>query len=108
MTFFDTYCRFIYNQTAISYKRTYFSLKLQRAELMQQVSLLDEALIRQVIETKKNLLFSDDEAGKKQVTQEFVDRVVIQPSRDIDQYDAEITYRVFSNGAKGSRPPVRR
>lgn len=82
--------------------------ELQRAELMQQVSLLDEAFIRQVIETKKNLLFSDDEAGKKQVLQEFVDRVVIQPSRDIDQYDVEITYRVFTNGAEGSRTPVRR
>jgi hypothetical protein len=32
--------------------------------------------------------------------QEYVDRVVIQSSTDINHYDVEITYRVFSNGGE--------
>lgn len=82
--------------------------ELDRAEMMQRVAVLDDEQIRQIINMKKNLLLSADESEKKQVLQEYVDRVVIQPSKDINCFEAEITYRVFSNGAEGSRTPVRR
>lgn len=82
--------------------------ELQRAEMIQKVHELDESLIVQVLNEKKNSLLSADEDEKKQVLQEYVDRVVIQPSKDINRFDAEITYRVFSNGGEGSRTPVRR
>ncbi|MNW13330.1 hypothetical protein D3C71_2112660 [compost metagenome] len=49
---------------------------------------------------KKNSLLSTDEGVKKQVLQEYVDRVDIQPSKDINRFDVEITYRVFTNGAE--------
>ncbi|WP_175472030.1 recombinase family protein [Paenibacillus naphthalenovorans] len=82
--------------------------ELQRAEMIQKTNALDESLIFRVINDKKHLLLSGEEEDKKQVLQEYVDRVVIQPSTDINHYDAEITYRVFSNGDEGSRTPVRR
>lgn len=82
--------------------------ELQRAEMIQKVNTLDDSLIVQVLNEKKNSLLSADEDEKKQVLQEYVDRVVIQPSKDINQFDAEITYRVFTNGGEGSRTPVRR
>jgi len=76
--------------------------ELQRAEMMQQVSVLNSDQILNIIETKKNLLLAGDDAEQKQVLQEYVDRVVIQPSRDINRFDVEITYRVFNNGGEGS------
>ncbi|CQR51421.1 recombinase family protein [Paenibacillus riograndensis] len=82
--------------------------ELDRAEVMQRVAVLDDTQIRSIIEMKKNLLLSGNEDEKKQVLQEYVDRVVIQPSSDINRFEAEITYRVFTNGAEGSRTPVRR
>lgn len=82
--------------------------ELQRAEIIQRTQILDESLIKAILEEKKNSLLSADEDEKKQVLQEYVDRVVIQPSKDINKFDAEITYRVFNNGGEGSRTPVRR
>ncbi|MEJ9220340.1 recombinase family protein [Paenibacillus glucanolyticus] len=82
--------------------------ELQRAEIIQQTQTLDESLIRAILDNKKNSLLSGDDDEKKQVLQEYVDRVVIQPSKDINRFDAEITYRVFTNGGEGSRTPVRR
>lgn len=80
--------------------------ELQRAEIIQKNSTLDDSLIIKILEEKKNLLLSSDEDEKKQVLQEYVDRVVIQPSKDINHFDVEITYRVFNNGGEGSRTPV--
>jgi len=82
--------------------------ELQRAEMIKQTVILDDAIIIKILNDKKNLLLSADEDEKKQVLQEYVDRVVIHPSKDINSYDVEITYRVFSNGGEGIRTPVRR
>lgn len=89
-------------------RREVLEYELQRAEMIQQTNVLDESLIAKVINDKKHLLLSGEEEDRKQVLQEYVDRVVIQPSTDINHYDAEITYRVFTNGDEGSRTPVRR
>lgn len=89
-------------------RREALEYELQRAEIMQKTNILDESLIRAILESKKNSLLSDDEDEKKRVLQEYVDRVVVQPSKDINRFDVEITYRVFNNGGEGSRTPVRR
>ncbi|MGG1879106.1 recombinase family protein [Paenibacillus cisolokensis] len=82
--------------------------ELSKIQAMQSVSALDESLIIKILEEKKTTLLSADEDDKKAVLQEYVDRVVIQPSKDINRFEAEITYRVFNNGGEGSRTPVRR
>lgn len=82
--------------------------ELQRAEMLQRVNMLDDEQIRRVIDIKKNLLLSAEDGEKKQVLQEYVSRIVIQPSKDINRFGAEVTYRVFTNGGEGSRTPVRR
>ncbi|MBW7475912.1 recombinase family protein [Paenibacillus oenotherae] len=74
---------------------------LQRAELMDKAKTVDEELVYKVLENKKNSLNSSDENDKKEVLQEYVDRIVIQSSTDINHYDAEITYRVFNGGGEG-------
>ncbi len=78
---------------------------LQRAELIGKIQVLDEQRIIDIVNIKKNSLLSADEEDKKAILQEYVDRVVIQPSNDINNYSAEVTYRVFSGGAKGDRTP---
>lgn len=82
--------------------------ELSKIQAMQSVAILDESLILNILNGKKNALLSANEDDKKAVLQEYVDRVVIQPSKDINQFETEITYRVFSNGGEGSRTPVRR
>ncbi len=81
---------------------------LQRAEMIGNTAILDDQKIIEIINAKKNSLLSADEDEKKAVLQEYVDRIVIQPSKDINNFDAEITYRVFNGGAEGSRTPVRK
>lgn len=73
---------------------------LQRAELLSKIRQLDENRIIDVINAKKHSLLSAEDDDKKAVLQEYVDQIVIQPSKDINNFDAEITYRVFSGGAE--------
>jgi site-specific DNA recombinase len=72
--------------------------ELERAEMMQKQAFVDRGLIMSILNEKKHSLLSANEDERKQVLQEYVDRIVIQPSRDINQFDTEITYRVFSGG----------
>ncbi|MCY9529140.1 recombinase family protein [Paenibacillus alvei] len=82
--------------------------ELLRIELIQNtVELPDEAIMR-IIEDKKHLLNTADEQQQKEVLQEYVERITIQPSKDINSYNVDITYRVFSGGGEGIRTPVRR
>lgn len=82
--------------------------ELQRAEIIEKTNILDDSLIVSILSSKKNSLLSAGDDEKKQVLQEYVDRVVIQPSRDINSFSTEITYRVFNGGGEGIRTPVRR
>ncbi|WDL96764.1 hypothetical protein [Alicyclobacillus sp. ALC3] len=52
-------------------------------------------------------LFSFNEEEQKQVVQEFVDRIVILPSKSIDDFEAEVTYKFFEgkNGSKTGKNP---
>ncbi|WP_240418978.1 hypothetical protein [Paenibacillus periandrae] len=51
---------------------------------------IDDSIILSIINDKKHLHLSGEEEDKKQVLQEYVDRVVIQQSTDINHFDAEI------------------
>jgi site-specific DNA recombinase len=63
---------------------------------------ISEDFIRNIVTSKKHLLYSAEDADKKEVLQEYVDRVVIMSSKDINNYHTEITYRVFNGGGEGS------
>lgn len=82
--------------------------ELNKAMAIENTNVLDESLILNVLNSKKNSLLYAEEDEKKQVLQEYVDQVIIQNSRDINNYEVEITYRVFNGGGEGSRTPVRR
>lgn len=73
---------------------------LHRAQMIQRTTTLDESKIVAAINAKKDLLQSADDDEKKQVLQEYVDRIVIQSSTDINNYATEITYRVFNGGGE--------
>jgi hypothetical protein len=47
------------------------------------------------VTSKKHLLHSAVDADLKEVLQEYVQQVVIKPSNDISQFDAEINLQVF-------------
>ncbi|GIP34253.1 hypothetical protein J2TS4_34630 [Paenibacillus sp. J2TS4] len=64
--------------------------------------MLDDGLIITILNDKKHTLDSSSEEEKREVLREYVDQVVIQPSKDINSYDTEITYRVFKYGGVGN------
>lgn len=74
-------------------------IKIKSSEQMPRE--INEKFIRTIVENKKHLLESADEADKKEVLQEYVEQVVIQPSNDISHYHTVITYRVFIGGGEG-------
>ncbi|GIP17807.1 resolvase [Paenibacillus montaniterrae] len=74
---------------------------LDRAKMVSKIDALDNDHILAVLTSKKNSLMSADDDDKKAVLQEYVQQVVIQPSTDINNYEAEITYRVFNGGGEG-------
>lgn len=69
--------------------------------LLDQPICVDDEFIQNNFTMKIHLLHSADEADKKQVFQEYVDHVVIQPGTDIKRFRAEISYRVLSGGGEG-------
>lgn len=74
--------------------------ELSKIQAMQSVATLDESLIVKILEEKKNALLSANEDEKKAVLQEYVDRIIIKPSKDINDFETEITYRVFNYGGE--------
>lgn len=76
--------------------------ELHKIDSLNQTVDMSEELIRSIITNKKHLLKSTEDADQKEVLQEFIDQVVIQPSNDINRFKAEITYRVFIGGGEGS------
>lgn len=82
--------------------------ELMRIEIIQSTEELPDEKIMRIINDKKHLLNTADEQQQKEVLQEYVERINIQPSKDINSYSVEITYRVFNGGGEGIRTPVRR
>ena len=82
--------------------------ELHHIEVMNSINDIDAQLIIGLLEQKKHSLFSDSDEEKKQVLQEFVQEVIILPSRDINNFYVELTCRVFNGGGGGIRTPVRK
>lgn len=81
--------------------------ELERISMMATTLDINEELILEVLTSKKNALFSLNEEEQKQVVQEFVDRIVILPSKSIDDFEAEVTYKFFEgkNGSTTGKNP---
>jgi site-specific DNA recombinase len=76
-------------------------MELHKIKSLESQTLdLSEEIIRKIVTNKKHLIHSADDADKKEVLQEFVDQVVVQPSNHLDDFQAEITYRVFRYGGE--------
>ncbi len=80
--------------------------ELLKGEAMHSHQELSDDAIYAILNKQKDSLFSADEEEKKRVLQEYVDRIVINPSKDINSLDVEITYRVFNGGGEGTCTPV--
>lgn len=80
--------------------------ELLRIEAIQRYNEIDSETIYAILKRKKDSLFSTDEDEKKKVLQEYVERIIINPSRDINSLDIKITYRVFNGGGEGTCTPV--
>ena len=74
--------------------------RYESLESLNRTINISEELIRNIITNKKHLLGSADEADQKEVLQEFVDQIVIQPSDHLDNFRTEMTYRVFRYGGE--------
>lgn len=87
-------------------RQEFLKQELERIEIIQRTHEISSETIFSLLEEKKHLLFSSSDEDKKQVLQEYVDRIVINPSKDINNFDVEITYRVFNGGGEGICTPV--
>lgn len=79
---------------------SYSKLIKRKEKSLKQADNISEELILNIMTNKKHLLQSADESDRKEVLQEYVEQVVLQPSNDISHYETEITYRVFHGGGE--------
>lgn len=77
-------------------------LELERITLLNAQSTVDTNKIRGSLLKMKNTLFTTDESDKKRVLQDVVEKVVVQPSNNIDSFDIEITCRFLSGVESGT------
>lgn len=80
--------------------------ELEHINMLQEQTVIDEKMIYQLLNEKKDALYSSDENEKKRIIQEYVDKVIINPSDSINTLNVEITYRVFNGGGEGTCTPV--
>jgi site-specific DNA recombinase len=73
--------------------------ELQRINIVQKQSELDDGFILKILHHKRDTLLSASDEDKKSVLQEYVDQIIIKASSDINNFDTEITFRVFKDVA---------
>lgn len=83
-------------------RKTVLETELHRLELMQKKSTIDMDAILEVMQAKKNLLFSADEEEKKQVIREFVESVTLLDNQESDRFDVALTLRLLTGVEKGT------
>jgi len=88
-----------------SEKKTFLESQLSQIMAMEATQTIEESVIIKVLEQKKSLLFSSTEEDKKQVVQEYVDKVVINDSEK-DSANIEVFVRCFDGGGEGICTPV--
>ncbi|QNB46851.1 recombinase family protein [Thermanaerosceptrum fracticalcis] len=87
-------------QEAINRKEA-LEYELKKALIVKAMPEIDEMKIIEVMENKKDLLFSDNDEDRKQIIQEFVDKVIVKHS-DGGEFDITLNVRVFNGGGEGS------
>jgi len=74
--------------------------ELFKIKAIQNHNVLNNDDIYAVLKMKKDSLFSNNEEEKKKVLQEYVNRIIVNPTDNINELDLEITYRVFNGGGE--------
>jgi site-specific DNA recombinase len=87
-------------------RQAFLKNELERISIIQRTHEINSEMIFNIIQEKKRSLFSSNEEDKKQVLQEYVDKITISPSKNINGFDVEIIYRVFNGGGEGTCTPV--
>ena len=86
-------------------KRTFLESHLYQIRVIEATQTIEKSVIIKVLEQKKNLLFSLTEEDKKQVVQEYIDKVVINDS-DKESANIEVFVSRFDGGGEGICTPV--
>ena len=84
--------------------------ELDHINILQKETEINDKAIYNLLKEKKDALYSNDENEKKRILQEYVDKVIVNPSDNINTLDdVEITYRGFLMvEARGFAPLYRR
>ena len=80
-------------------KKIFLEAELTKMNVIANVQSIDESILIKVLNAKKGLLFSANDADRKQAFQEYVDRVVINKVQD-DEVNIELTVRCFNGGGE--------
>lgn len=90
-------------------KKTFLESQPAQIRAIEATQTIDESVIIKVLEQKKNLLFPSIEEDKKQVVQEYIDKVVINDS-DKESANIEVFVRCFDGGGEAhvSKPSTRK
>lgn len=86
-------------------KKIFLESQLDQAKAIQATEDINEKTIIDILEIKKNLLFSDQAENKKQVLQEYIDSVCVSHSTEIG-LSVKLDVRVFDGGGEGNCTPV--
>lgn len=89
-------------------RKTVLESELARIEAMEAAQTLNESDVIAWLISKKDALFSLNDEEKKSAVQALIEKVVIMPSKSIDDHSIEISCRFFNGGGDGSRTRVRR
>ncbi|SPF56924.1 Site-specific recombinase, DNA invertase Pin (fragment) [Candidatus Desulfosporosinus infrequens] len=74
-------------------------LELAKMNVLANVQSVDEAILMKVLNAKKDQLFSANDEDRKQVFQEYVDKVIVNSIQD-DVVNIELTVRCFNGGGE--------
>ncbi|KJR48500.1 hypothetical protein UF75_1166 [Desulfosporosinus sp. I2] len=74
--------------------------ELDHINMLQKETEISDKAIYDLLKEKKDALYSNDENEKKRILQEYVDKVIVNLSDNINTLDVEITYRVFNGGGE--------
>ena len=86
-------------------KKTFLESQLVKMNVIADTQSIDESILIKVLNAKKDQLLSADDGDRKQVFQEYVDKVVVNKVQD-DEVNIELTVRCFNGGGEGICTPV--
>jgi site-specific DNA recombinase len=87
-------------------KIEFLQKELFKIKAIQNHNILNTEDIYKVLKIKKDSLYSKNELERKKVLEEYVNRITVNATDDLDILDVEITYRVFNGGGEGICTPV--